>query len=124
MQIYVTKRDGSKESFNADRINKSIERECRDTENWLEKVVQIASETRLMLYDGITSEELDHATINAALQNVQEDPAYDTIATRLLLKTIYKRVVGEYSEDQALLAKKHAEKFLAYVHEKTWRVVS
>jgi hypothetical protein len=55
------------------------------------KVMQIASETELTLYDGITTDELDIATINAALQNVQEDIEFDKIATRLLLKVIYKR---------------------------------
>ena len=115
MQISITKRDGSKEPFNADRINRSIERACRDVQDWVGKVVQIASETRLMLYDGITTEELDYATINAALQNVQEDPQYDIIATRLLLKTIYRRVVGEYSDDLSLLTTRHAEHFIEYI---------
>jgi ribonucleoside-diphosphate reductase alpha chain len=118
MQINVTKRDGTRAPFNADRINKSIERACQGIEDWVGKVVQIASETRLMLYDGITTEELDHATINAALQNVQEDPAYDIIATRLLLKTIYKRVLGEYEEsNKAELTQKHTQGFLTYISE-------
>jgi ribonucleoside-diphosphate reductase alpha chain len=117
MQITVTKRDGTRAPFNADRINKSIERACQGIEDWVGKVVQIASETRLMLYDGITTEELDHATINAALQNVQEDPAYDLIATRLLLKTIYKRVLGEYEDSKSMLAQKHAESFIPYISE-------
>lgn len=95
MELYVTKRDGSKELFNANRINKSIERACEDLEDPVSKVVQIATDTRLMLYDGITTEELDHATINAALQNIQDDIDYDLIATRLLLKTVYKRIFKE-----------------------------
>jgi ribonucleoside-diphosphate reductase alpha chain len=117
MQISVTKRDGSKEPFNADRINKSIERACLGLEDPISKVVQIASETRLMLYDGITTEELDYATINAALQNVQEDINYDKIATRLLLKTVYKRVNKNFSDyikdgvESGVLDKKMVEKY-------------
>ncbi len=30
-----------------------------------------------------------------ALQNVKDDPAFDTIASRLLVKTLYKRIFGE-----------------------------
>ena len=86
MQLQVTKRDGTKEYFNADRINKSIERACAGLDDMVGKVVQIATDTRLMLYDGITTEELDYATINASLQNIQEDVSYDKVATRLLLK--------------------------------------
>lgn len=121
MQISITKRDGTREPFNADRINRSIERACRGVEDWVGKVVQIASESRLMLYDGITTEELDYATIHAALQNVQEDPVYDRIATRLLLKTVYRRVIGEYHNDEAQLASMHEAAFARHIHENVSR---
>lgn len=116
MEIYITKRDGSKEVFNADRINKSIEKACYGLTDPISKVVKIATETQVMIYNGITTEELDNATINAALQNIQDDIEYDKIASRLLLKTVYKRVVGEYSDDQDL-EKKHKEKFIDYIKE-------
>ncbi len=99
MTINITKRDGTKMSFNADRINKSIERACVGINDPISKVIQIATETRLTLYDGITTEELDLATINAALQNTQYDLDFDKIATRLLLKVIYKKVMGDYDPD-------------------------
>ncbi len=99
MTLTITKRDGTKASFNADRINKSIERACYGITDPISKVIQIATETHLTLYDGITTEELDLATINAALQNTQNDPEFDTIATRLLLKVIYKKVMGDYDPD-------------------------
>lgn len=116
MNLTVTKQDGSKVPFNADYINKSIERACEGFENKASYVTQIASETQLTLYDGITTDELDQATINAALQNVQDDIRYDKIATRLLLKTVYRRVVGEYDKDSAEdLEQKHKEKFSEYI---------
>lgn len=115
MAISVTKRDGTKELFNADRINKSIERACEGLEDPVSKVVQIATETNLMLYDGITTEELDYATINAALQNVQEDITYDKIATRLLLKTVYKRIFGDYNENKNILENKYKDYFLIHI---------
>ena len=102
MSISITKRDGSKESFDADRINRSIERACVGLTDPIGKVTQIASETELTIYDGITTEEMDQATINAALQNAQYDLDYDKIATRLLLKTIYKRVLGSYETKEEL----------------------
>ena len=114
MEISVTKRDGSKVPFNANRINKSIERASRGIKDPINKVVQIAIETRFMLYDGITTEELDEATINAALQNVSEDIAYDKIATRLLLKIVYKGVLGHYEEDEPI-DQKHKEGFIAHL---------
>ncbi len=116
MNITVTKSDGTREPFNADKINQSIERACQGLENITSYVTQIASETQLTLYDGITTDELDQATINAALQNVQDDIRYDKIATRLLLKTVYRRVVGNYEKDsEEELAEKHRKAFPEYI---------
>ncbi len=121
MTLTITKRDGTKVPFNADRINKSIERACHGIADPISKVIQIASETRLTLYDGITTEEMDAATINAALQNAQYGMEYDKIATRLLLKTIYKKVIGDYDNDESKvvsieeLSKLHSAHFKNYI---------
>jgi ribonucleoside-diphosphate reductase alpha chain len=81
-------------------------------------VMQIAAETRLTLYDGVTSEELDKATISAAVQNIKDDIIYDKVAVRLLLKTIYRKVFGEYDKESAEdLSLKHNEGFKAYVRK-------
>ena len=115
MELTITKRDGTKELFNADRINRSIERATYGLINPISKVTQVATDTNVTLYNGITTEELDLATINAAVQNIKEDPDYDKIATRLLLKTVYKHVLGDYGEDQEQLKKTHKEHFAQYI---------
>lgn len=121
MTITITKRDGTKVPFNADRINKSIERACYGIADPISKVIQIATETKLTLYDGITTEEMDAATINAALQNAQYGMEFDKIATRLLLKVIYKKVIGDYDNDELKtvsaeeFAKLHSAHFKEYV---------
>ena len=118
MNISITKADGTKEAFNADRINRSIERAAYGLTDPVSKVTQIATETEITVYDGITTDELDQATINAAVQNIKEDIEYDKIATRLLLKTIYRRAVDEYNkEDDADLKKKHRDTFITYIKE-------
>ncbi len=121
MTLTITKRDGTKVPFNADRINKSIERTCYGLSDPISKVIQIASETQLTLYDGITTEEMDAATINAALQNTQYSGDFDKIATRLLLKDIYKKVIGDYDHDESKniskeeFAKLHSAHFKNYI---------
>jgi ribonucleoside-diphosphate reductase alpha chain len=116
MSISITKRDGEKEPFNADKINRSIERACAGLLDPISMVTQIATETELTLYDGITTEEMDKATINAAVQNIKEDIEYDKVATRLLLKTVYRRVVGDYDlDDPADLKQKHRDAFPLYI---------
>ncbi|HEU0081116.1 MAG TPA: ribonucleoside-diphosphate reductase subunit alpha [Candidatus Paceibacterota bacterium] len=118
MNIFITKRDGTKEIFNADKINKSIERACAGLEDPISMVTQIATDTRLTMYDGMTTEELDKATINAAIQNIQNDTDFDKVATRLLLKTIYKKVIGDYdTTDPEDLRVKHRGGFISYVRD-------
>jgi ribonucleoside-diphosphate reductase alpha chain len=80
-------------------------------------VTQIATETRLTLYDGITTEEMDQATISAAVQNIKEDIEYDRVATRLLLKTVYRRALKDYENNPALLARQHREHFPEWIKE-------
>ncbi|MCR4279229.1 MAG: ribonucleoside-diphosphate reductase subunit alpha [Candidatus Zambryskibacteria bacterium] len=116
ISINVTRRDGSKVPFNADKINKSIERAAHGLTDPIGKVIQVATETRLTIYDGISTREMDEATINAAVQNIKEDPEYDKIATRLLLKTIYKAALGDYDNDNSEeLKSKHQEYFSNYI---------
>lgn len=115
--ITITKRDGTKEPFNADKINRSIERACFGLTDPISMVTQIATETQLTLYDGMTTEEMDIATINAAVQNVKEDIEYDKVAVRLLLKTVYRRVVGEYNDDQAELEAGHRAQFPVHIRK-------
>src|ERR1700722_13485918 len=117
MELTITKRDGTKEPFNADKINRSIERACVGLQDPISMVTQIATETRLTLYDGITTEEMDQATINAAVQNIKEDIEYDKVATRLLLKTIYRRVLKDYENNPALLARQHREHFADWIKQ-------
>lgn len=116
MSINITRRDGTKEPFDADRINRALERASAGLPDVVGKVIQIATETELTLYDGIHEHEIDQATINAALQNIKDDTAYDKIATRLLLKTVYKRILGDYERGNAVVvAERHAELFPKYV---------
>lgn len=114
MELTITKRDGSKVLFNADKINRSIERAAFGMIDPIAKVTQVATDTKVTLYNGITTEELDLATINAAVQNIKDDVDYDKIATRLLLKTVYKNVLGDY-ETESELASLHRSKFIDYI---------
>src|SRR5574343_723337 len=118
MNIFVTKSDGTREPHNADRANRSVERACAGLIDPIAMVTQITTETQLTLYDGITTDELDMATINAAVQNIKEDISYDKVATRLLLKTVYRRVIGEYDkEDVNDLKNRHRDYFIDYINK-------
>ena len=114
--ITVIKRDGSKEPFDANKINRSLMEASEGLPDQISKVVQVASELRLTLFNGITTEQLDEAVIQTALQNVKDDPDFDTIAARLLLKTMYKTLLGDYETDDELKAL-HAREFPKYIKQ-------
>ena len=109
-EINVVKRDGTKEPFDANKINTAILKACEGLPDQISKVVQVATELQLTLFDGITTEQLDEAVIQTVLQNVKDDPDYDKIAARLLLKTVYKQILGDY-ETAEELKKLHAREF-------------
>ncbi|WP_439644951.1 ribonucleoside-diphosphate reductase subunit alpha [Demequina iriomotensis] len=114
--IHVTKRDGTREPYNADRINKAIERAAEGLPDQISMTTQIASELAITLFDGITTEQLDEAAIGVAVQNVKDDPQFDIVAARLLRKVIYKRVIGGY-DTELELALLHQARFPGYIRE-------
>ena len=114
--IHVVKRDGTREPFDANKINLALVKASEGLPDQIQKVVQVATELQLTLFDGITTEQLDEAIIHTALQNVKDDPDFDKIAARLLLKNIYKNILGDYETD-AELKKLHAKKFPEYIKQ-------
>jgi len=114
--ITVVKRDGTREPFDANKINLALVEASEGLPDQISKVVQVASELQLTLFDGITSEQLDEAVIHTALQNIKDDPDFDIIATRLLLKNIYKNILGEFKTADEL-KQLHEDKFVAYLKQ-------
>ncbi|MCR6712393.1 MAG: ribonucleoside-diphosphate reductase subunit alpha [Demequina sp.] len=114
--MHVTKRDGTREPYNADRINKAIERAATGLPDQISMTTQVATELGITLFDGITTEQLDEAAIGVAVQNVKDDPNFDIIAARLLRKVIYKRVLGGY-ESELELALLHQARFPGYIRD-------
>lgn len=114
MGITVVKRNGGREPYDANKINLAIEQASVGLDPNITWVTQIASELELTLFDGITTQQLDEAVIQVALQNVKDDPEFDTVAARLLLKTIYKRALGDYDAPEEVAAL-HRDRFRPYI---------
>jgi ribonucleoside-diphosphate reductase alpha chain len=115
-EIHVVKRDGTREPFDANKINLALVKASEGLPDQIQKVVQVATELQLTLFDGITSEQLDEAVIHTALQNVKDDPDFDKIAARLLLKNIYKNILGDYADEKEL-KKLHELRFPEYIKQ-------
>lgn len=114
--ISVVKRDGTREPFDANKINLALVKASEGLEDQVSKVVEVASQLQLTLFDGITTEQLDEAVIQTTLQNVKDDPDYDKIAARLLLKTLYKSILGDYETPKDLKTL-HVKRFPQFVKQ-------
>lgn len=115
-QIHVVHRDGTKEPFEANKINLALLKASEGLPDQISKVTQVATQLQLTLFDGITSQQLDEAVIHTALQNAKDDPDFDKIAARLLLKNIYKNILGEY-ENKSVLKKLHEKHFAKFIRD-------
>lgn len=116
MNIQVVKRDGTRADFDANQINLALVEASDGLPDQIAKVVQVATELQLTLFDGISTAQLDESLIQTALQSVKDDPDFDTIAARLLLKNIYKNSLGEY-KTAADLKKLHETEFPKYIKQ-------
>ncbi|MFT4187787.1 MAG: ribonucleoside-diphosphate reductase subunit alpha [Aeromicrobium sp.] len=94
-EIRVVKRDGTKVPYDGYQIAQSITEAAAGLGEEVERATQLRAELEITLFDGISSEQLDEAVIGVALGNVKDDPAFDTIAARLLIKSLYKKIFGE-----------------------------
>lgn len=114
-EVFITKRDGSKEPFNVKKISVMLLEASQGLPRQIEMVAQIVGEVKMTLFSGITTVQLEEALIQAAVQNVKDDPDYDKIAAHLLLKTIYRDLLGSYSTE-AELRELHKKAFPKYIH--------
>lgn len=91
--IRVKKRSGKKEDFNVDKIHQVLSWAVEGIENV--SISDIEMESKLSLYDGITSQEI-HSTLIRAAGNLisEEKPEYQYVASRLLSYNLRKLVWG------------------------------
>ncbi|MEZ5238215.1 MAG: ribonucleoside-diphosphate reductase subunit alpha [Microthrixaceae bacterium] len=98
----VTKRDGSREAVDVNKIVKAVARCAAGLENV--DPMRVATRTISGLVDGATTEELDELSIRTAAGLISEEPNYSRLAARLLATVIDKEVQNQdiYSFSQSV----------------------
>jgi ribonucleoside-diphosphate reductase alpha chain len=86
----VTKRDGSREPVDVNKIVRAVNRSCVDLA--AVDALRVATKTISGLYDGATTQELDQLSLQTAAGLVVEEPQYAKLAARLLATFIDKEV--------------------------------
>ncbi|WP_414487025.1 ATP cone domain-containing protein, partial [Stenotrophomonas maltophilia] len=89
----VTKRDGSVETVDLNKIVRAVQRAAEG----LHAVdpMRVATRTVSGLYNGATTQELDELSIRTAALLIGEEPEYGRLAARLLAGFIADEVAGQ-----------------------------
>ncbi len=89
----VTKRNGSREPVDLNKIVRAVQRSCEG----LHAIdpMRVATRTISGLYDGASTRELDELSIRTAALLTAEEPEYSRLAARLLASYIAKEVTGQ-----------------------------
>ena len=101
LRLTVLLADGSRQSLDAARIRRQVLQACAGLEDSC-SVEELLEETFKSLFDGMTPVDIHKAIILAARARIERDPAYGTVAARLLLKTVYAEALGQCPSAEAL----------------------
>lgn len=91
----VTKRNGSTEEWDAERINESVAWGCEGVTGVCPST--IALRTSNQLFDGITTKDIQAALVKTAADMISErEPNYDIVAGRLEMMNLRKEAYGGF----------------------------
>jgi ribonucleoside-diphosphate reductase alpha chain len=108
-ELSVEKRTGESAEFNVGEIERAITNCCVGVDGTID-VTGVIRDTKLALYDGITTSEINQAVIMAMRARIERDPAYSGVAARFLINDLYKDVLGVDEFDDTF-ARRHREGF-------------
>jgi ribonucleoside-diphosphate reductase alpha chain len=99
MSSLVIHRDGTTEPFQTEKIIRAIQDIVLDLtlEDPFVAVFKIIKHVELKVPEQVRTQELDEIILKAIEQLITEDPVYDTIAARQLIKIINKTVSSRFN---------------------------
>ena len=93
--IHVTKRDGSVQTFDLDKIHKVLEWATEGVTNVSQSEIEIRS--NIQLYDKIPAYDIHELLIKSAAELISDyTPNYQFVAARLISYKLRKEVYGQY----------------------------
>lgn len=96
--MQVVKKNGKKERVSFDKILRRIEILCNRLNLSRINTAEVARDTINGLFDGITTEEIDHfASVNCA-EKIRDDPQYDKLAVGLCISRLHKMTNDDFLE--------------------------
>ncbi|HVY72922.1 MAG TPA: ribonucleoside-diphosphate reductase subunit alpha [Candidatus Paceibacterota bacterium] len=111
--LLITKRDGSSERFSEEKLTKTLARAAEGFEHIID-VPSVIGKVRQEMYEGIKTKDIHDVLIMVVRSLIERDPAYSTIAARLLLQTMYREVIGDI--DHAQFENEYRTTFARTIH--------
>ena len=95
MEINVTKRDGTLQSFDLEKVHQVLEWACEDITGVSMSEIEIKA--NIQLYDKIPAYDIHELLIKSAAELISEHtPNYQFVAARLISYKLRKEVYGDY----------------------------
>ena len=111
--LHIALNDGTRVPFDSARIRKRLQ-EAADGLEAVVHVDELVEEVLRSVFDGISISEIYRAQILAARSRIERDPAYDVVASRLMLNVIYQEALGETPTGKSL-SRLHQDQFEHYI---------
>ena len=123
--MWVSKRDGSKEKVSFDKVLRRVDKLSQDLSiNGTEVAQKVCS----LIYDGVTTSELDDLTAQLCSSLIAEHPDYGLLAARITVSNHQKKTSPSFSEtievmyqhnlieeDTYKVVQRHKDKFNTYI---------
>ncbi len=112
-QLHVVLDDSTRVPFDPHRARKRLAEAAQGLEDVVD-VDELAEEVLRSVFDGISIREIYRAQILAARSRIEQDPAFDVVASRLMLNVIYQEALGE-TPSHKTLQNLHQNQFEHYI---------
>lgn len=127
-EISVVKRDGTKEPYDIEKIQRQVQYACKGILNVSQSMIELTMQ--LELYNGITTRHIDQLAENAAVKLITHpdgDVNYQLVAGRLKNSSLRKEVYGQYEPwrlydivKRNVADKMYSEELLEWYTEAEW----
>lgn len=107
----VVKRDGTREYVKFEKISSRIKKQTYGLNEDYVDYFEVSKKVIAGLYDGVTTEELDRLAAETSASLVTSHPDYSTLAARIAVTSLYKRVDKRFTAT--------VDKLYHYINPKT-----
>ena len=110
----MVKRDDKLENLDFSRLRNQVSNACDGFDETCCST-GLLEDVQKQFFNGITPKEIGRSMVLAARAKIENDPAYDTVASRLVLNIIYRESLDRSSADEGDIGQVYRERFADYV---------